>query len=163
MSKPFLKVSNDFTKGFNEAINSLKHKETLVGIPSTDKPRQDGDPINNATILFINEFGSPANNIPPRPVMKIGIAKAQVDIAEEFKACANAVLDKGPAVIDQYYERVGIIASNSVKGVINNQEGIEGPSKATLEAREARGFMGTKALVVSGQLRNSITYIVKGK
>ena len=34
-------------------------------------------------------------------------------------------------------------------------------SDATLETRESEGFKGTKALIVTGQMRNAITYVVK--
>lgn len=161
--KPYMKVTSDTTKNMQKAIDSMKGNMTLVGIPQNDNARQEEGPIGNAGILFINEFGSPGQNIPARPVMAIGIKNAQPALAEEFKKCAQAALTKGFQAIDQYYERVGIIASNSIKKVINDQDGIEGPSEATLKARESRGFKGTKSLVVTGQLRNAITYVVRGK
>lgn len=162
VSKPTLKVTKDFTKEMLAALKQLPKKETLVGIPSAENAREDG-PIGNAAILFINEYGSPAQNIPARPVMAIGLAKVQNLIIEEFKKCAEAALTKGGGVYDKYFVRIGIIASSSIKNVIDSQDGIVGPSEATLAARESKGFMGTKALLVSGQLRNSITYAIRGK
>jgi hypothetical protein len=95
--------------------------------------------------------------------MAIGIRKAKDEIAEQFRQAAVNALKQGFAALDTYFERAGIIASNSVKKVINSQEGIKGPSEATLAARKAQGFKGTKALVVTGQMRNAITYVVRGK
>lgn len=158
-----VKVTSDFTEDFNEAIKKFKNDSVLVGVPEDAKPRKDGELINNATILAINEFGSPLQNIPPRPVMAIGIKNAQEQIAEQFKIAAQNVLSKGIAAVTRYYERAGIIASNSVKKAINSQIGIEKPADATLAARRSQGFKGTKALIVTGQLRNSITYVVKEK
>ena len=146
-----------------KAIDSMKSSMTLVGIPQTDNSRQEQGPIGNAGILFINEFGSPGQNIPARPVMAIGIKNAQPALADEFKKCAQDALSKGFGALDVYYERVGIIASNSIKKAINDQDGIDGPSEATLKSRKSRGFNGTKALVVTGQMRNAITYVVKGE
>jgi len=165
MKKPTLTVTKDFTAQFQDAIKRFKNDNVLVGIPATDKDREDGDPINNATLLAINNFGSPANNIPARPVMQIGIRNAQPAIAEQFKKCAQQVLSQGTAALDVYYERAGIIASQSIKKVINDQDGIKGldPEGATIKARESRGFKGTKALIVTGQLRNAITYLVRSK
>ncbi len=160
MSGPTLTITSDFTKDFNEAIKRFKQDSVLVGIPATDGPRDDDAPINNATLLAINNFGSPANNIPARPVMQIGIKKAQDPIAEQFKLAAQRVLSKGAAALDIFYERAGIIASQSIKKVINDQEGFKGPSPATLAARKADGFKGTKSLVMTGQMRNAITYVV---
>ena len=155
-----VKITADFTKKFNETIFKFKGDAVLVGIPEDTSERKENEPINNATILAINEFGSPQNNIPPRPVMAIGIKSAKDQIAEQFKLAAKNVLTKGFQAINIYYNRAGIIASNSIKKVINNQTDIAGPSEATLRIRESQGFKGTKALIVTGQLRNSITYVI---
>ncbi len=170
MSKPYMKVTSDFTEEFNKVVQGFKNDEVLVGIPETDATRQVLDdegkatkPINNATILAMNEFGSPAANIPARPAMKTGIKNAQDQIAEEFKKAAKAALEKGLSALAQYYERAGIIAANSIKKVINSQEGFTPLSEATLRAREGKGFKGTKALIVTGQLRNAITSVVRRK
>lgn len=165
-SKPFLKIS-DFTKAFNDSIKSLKDLETLVGIPSSKSardPEENGDktPINNAGIMFINEFGSSDGKIPARPAMRNGIKNAQEAIAAEFKKCAQSVIGK-PQSTDAYFERVGIIASNSIKKVINDQDGIQHIAFSTALGRLRDGFKGDKALIVTGQLRNSITYVVRSR
>lgn len=156
-------VTSDFTEDFNTIIKKFKRDAVLVGIPESDTERRGEDPINNATLLAINNFGSPANNIPARPVMAIGIAKAQPEITEAFRQGAKTALSRGIAALNITYNRVGIIASTSIKKVINAQEGFDGPSEATLKAREARGFKGTKALIVTAQMRNSITYVITGE
>lgn len=164
MSKPYLKVTSDFTAKFNETVKAFKNDAVLVGIPETEAQRSaegEDTPINNAALLAINEFGSPANNIPARPVMSIGIRNAQDPIAEQFKKAAQMALKVGLKAIDTYYERAGIIAANSIKKAINSQEGIDPPAPATLAARKARGFKGSKALIVTGQMRNAITSVVK--
>lgn len=164
-NKPSLEVTQDFTKEFEAVILKFKSDRVLVGIPMADTQRTavegEKEVMNNAAILAINEFGSEAAGIPPRPVMSIGIRNAQDAIAEQFKKAAQNALSKGLAALDQYYERAGIIASTSVKKAINAQDGIEKPSDATLAARKAKGFKGIKALIVTGQLRNAITYVVK--
>lgn len=163
MSKPTLTVTNDFTKEFNAIIKKFRKDEVLVGIPEEDDTREDDDAmIGNAALLAINEFGSPMNNIPPRPVMAIGIRNAQEEIALQFKLCVQSVLSKGFEALDIYYNRAGLIASNSVKKAINSQEGIDGPADSTLAARKRAGFKGTKALIVTGQMRNAITYVRRG-
>lgn len=162
MSQPTL-VVEDFTDKFNEIVKGFKRDAVLVGIPQQDAERKETDPINNAALLAINEFGSPLNNIPPRPAMAIGLRNAQDAIAEQFKLAAQQALTKGLAALSPAYNRVGLIASNSVKKAINSQEGLAEPSEATLAAREAAGFKGTKALIVTGQMRNAITYVVKGE
>lgn len=159
--KPTL-VTVDFTENFNRIVKGFKRDAVLVGIPETDVERKDSDPISNATILAINEFGSEAAKIPARPVMATGIKNAQAEIAEQFKQAVLKAFDQGLSALTIYYNRAGIIASNSVKKVINSQEGIQPPSERTLAARRRIGFKGTKALLVTGQVRNAITYVVKG-
>lgn len=163
MSKPTLTIISDFTKSFNDAIKAFQDKETLVGIPEQKGQRKDGDPINNAALLFINEFGSPANNIPGRHPMRTGIRNAQDAIANQFKVCAKQVLNKGALALDIYYERAGIIAANSVKKAINDQEDMQEPANSTIAARKRDGFAGTKALIVTVQMRNAITHVVRSR
>lgn len=163
MSEPKLTVTSDFTGDFNKIIAKFKRDAVLVGIPAQETERKEDAPINNATLLAINNFGSPANNIPPRPVMEIGIRDAQAEIANQFKLAAQGALTQGLAALSVAYNRAGLIASNSIKKAINSQEGFDGPSEATLAIRESQGFKGTKALIVTGQMRNAITYVVKGE
>ncbi len=164
--QPTLEITSDFTDSFNKIIKKFRADAVLVGIPEADTERKAEDmedaQINNATLLALNNFGSPANNIPARPVMEIGIRNAQGEIAEQFKQAAKGALTQGVSALSPAYNRAGIIASVSIKKAINSQEGIDGPSEATLKAREAAGFKGTKALIVTGQMRNAITYVVKG-
>lgn len=163
MKKPTLTVTSDFTDQFNAIMRGLKRDAVLVGIPDTTTEREKDEnqgPITNAALLAINNFGSPANNIPARPVMQIGIKLAQDEIAEQFKKAALNALTKGESATDTYYERAGIIASNSIKKVINEQTDIDPPADSTIRNRESKGFKGTKALVVTGQMRNAITYVV---
>jgi len=167
--KATLTVTSDFTKTFNETIARFKKDAVLVGIPQEDDGRENkekgkSETIGNAAILAINHFGSEAAHIPPRPVLTTGIRNAQKAIAEEFKKAAIGALSKGSSALETYYERAGTIASNSCKKVINDQEGLKAPSKATLESRKyltATGFKGKKALLVTAQLRNAITYVVQ--
>lgn len=158
-----LQVTADRTDEINRIIKRFRRDDVLVGIPQQDATREDDAPINNAALLAINEFGSPVQNIPPRPAMQIGIRNAQKDIAEQFKLAMLGAFKSGISVLSTYYNRAGIIASTSVKKVINAQDGLKAPSEATLEARQAKGFKGTKALIVTGQMRNAITYVVKGE
>jgi hypothetical protein len=168
--KTTLTVTSDFTKTFNDTIAKFKKDAVLVGIPQEDDERETktekkGNPeiIGNAAILAINHFGSEAAHIPPRPVLTTGIRNAQKAIAEEFKKAAIGALSKGASALETYYERAGTLASNSCKKVINDQEGIKAPSEATLKARKyltKAGFKGEKALLVTGQVRNAITYVV---
>ncbi len=161
MKKPSLTVTSDFTKDFNDIIKKFKNDAIRVGIPQEENTREE-DPIGNAAILAINEFGSPTNNVAAWPVMSIGIRNAQDEIAEQLKNAATKALTQGFNAVEAYYNRAGIIASNSIKKVINAQEGLPDgrPMDSTLAARKSKGFLGTKAMIVTGQVRNAITYVI---
>ena len=166
MSKSTLIVNSDFTEKFKETVSRFKRDAVLIGIPESDAPRKDDevDGINNAALLAINHFGSPKQNIPPRQPLTIGIRNAQDDIAETMKNTAIAALKIGPRALEVGYARAGFIASSAVKKAINDQDGILPPSAATLKARKyltKAGFKGTKALLVTGQMRNAITFVVR--
>lgn len=164
MKEPTLKVTKDFTADVLDVVKRFKRDTVVVGIPQEETERKDENEINNATLLAINHFGSEANGIPPRPVLSIGLEKAKEEIADQFKDMAKLALKKGLAGLQQGYERVGMIASNSVKRVINDQTDIEPPADSTLRSRKyltKTGFKGVKALLVTGQMRNSITYVVR--
>lgn len=166
MSKPKLTMTTDLTKKFIESIDKLDKNTVLVGVPvdTSARANDNNQPMNNATLLAMANYGSAANNIPPWPVMKIGIEAAKEEITDQFKKAAQSVLSKGASVLDQFYNRAGIIASTSIKKVINDQVQVppDKPEASTIAARERRGFQGTKYWIVTGQLRNSITYILKG-
>jgi hypothetical protein len=170
--KPYFKLSKDTTKQFNETINRFRNDKVLVGIPVEDNGRKpehgETQPIGNAALLALTNFGSAVGNIPAWPVMSLGIHAAQDSIAEQFKICAQQVLSSlkngtsSLSALDVYYNRAGIIASNSIKKVINAQDGAPALSPHTLAARKAQGFKGEKRGIVTGQMRNAITYIVRG-
>lgn len=161
-----MEVTKDFTKDFQQVISRFKSDDVLIGIPQSDEPREEGDPITNAAILAINHFGSDDGKIPPRDVLGTGIKNAQEAISAEMKKGAQEALKRGVSAIPLMFERVGTIASNSCKKVINDQDGLKPPSDATLKARKyitASGFKGTKSMLVTGQTRNAITYVVQTK
>lgn len=171
-----LKVTADFTADFKKLVDRFKHDTVLVGIPEERAQRtgdSDHDQINNATLFAIANFGSPKRNIPPWPIMAIGIRNAQKEIAAAYLDAAKVSLRKGLTALDTYYNRAGQIAATEIKKVINSQQDVPGgkPEESTLEGRKNRKsatgkpspFKGTKYWLVTGQLRNAITYVIGGR
>lgn len=136
----------------------------LVGIPSEDNARSDS-PIGNAAIGYINEFGSPAQGIPPRPFLAPGIAKVQDKCGNLLAmGAADALTSMSVTPITVAQNKAGLTAQNSVKATITAGEGFAPLSASTLSARKKRGVSRTKPLIDTGSLRNSITYVIrKGK
>lgn len=153
-----VKVTESPMKVDLRKIAESMKKKVHVGVPSGGH-RDDGE-FSNADIMAISEYGSPVNNIPPRPVMTLGLEKCQAQVLDELKRGAERALS-GEDTTDETLNRVGMIASNTIKKVIDQQDGIEPISYYTLLARLSKGFEGDKALLVSGQFRNSITWKIE--
>ena len=142
----------DKTADFLNAVHKMIALDVMVGIPN-DKDSRDG-PIGNAGLGYIHEFGSALQNIPARPFLYPGVINA----AEQISKHMIKAMDIGPEVA---FNRAGLSAVTSVKKMIRSQEGFEPLAPSTLAAREREGFKGTKALIHTGQLLNSVTYVIR--
>lgn len=157
-----VKVTKNRMTEVIKAIAELASKDVLVGIPQDNTGRDAGDPLGNATIGYIQEKGSPVNNIPERPFLVPGVASVSEETSARLKKGAQGALSGDPAAGDRAMGAAGLIAQNAVRGRINS--GIDPPlAPSTLRARRARGRTGEKPLIDTGQLRNSITYVVRKK
>lgn len=169
-------------------IATLIGKQVLIGIPETNAGRQ-GETINNATLGYIHEFGSPAANIPARPFLIPGVEKAREPALRQLRKAVKAALDGDHKKSDQALNGAGIIGANEVRGEINNGNFV--PLKPSTVAGRARsrgaktrreneqvyldliskgvnpGAAQTETdirpLINTGQLRNSITYVIVKK
>lgn len=151
-----------------KAIKELAGKRLLVGIPQDKDPRP-GEPIGNAGLGFIHEFGSPAVNIPPRPFLIPGVESAMPQITRELRAAAVAALDGKSA--DQGLGRAGIIAVRTVQARI--AAGIPPPLAPATVARRRIRTPGSSyrrrattpadviPLIDTGQMLRSITWVIR--
>jgi hypothetical protein len=169
-------------------IEKLVGQRVLIGIPEAKAPRGDEE-INNATIGYIQEFGSPKANIPARPFLIPGVRKAEKSALAQLRKAADATLAGDPQKADQYLNGAGIIAANEVRAMINSN--IPPPlSPSTIAGRAAQrktksmrksekeyfrlldtgmspgaaqNTAGIVSLVNTGALRSSVTYVLKKK
>ena len=178
MPKPSVKKLRDGLPGLKKRIASLEKQELLVGVPS-DKAAREGEGLNNATLAYIHDNGSPAANIPARPFMLPGIEAVRREIAKYFGISAKLSIVSG-SDIQGMLHKVGMIAQASIRNKIN--EGIQPPlkegtlkgrirkriaikgAKAELKHRKSGGeatLTNAKPLIATGQLRNSINYAIR--
>jgi len=137
------------------ALKEVLKNDVLVGVPQDKARRREGE-VTNAELAYIHNNGSPARNIPARPFMEPGIKNAAQRINVLMQQTARAVLSGDKAKVRQGLESVGLAAQNSIRSKIN--EGIPPPLK-----HPRRGKSRSKPLIDTGQLRNSITYVVRRK
>jgi hypothetical protein len=163
-------------------VNTLTNTDVMVGVPDDKSGRKEGA-ISNAALAYIHDKGAPEAHIPARPFMQPGIKAAQGQITKELQNAGQAVFSGKNVQVS--LNRVGLIASRSIKNVIT--EGIPPPlAPRTVAGRIARvksqkrrtkilsdiasglatsrlaGAAGAfTPLVVTGQLRNAITWMLK--
>lgn len=143
---------------FKNLIGKSTKVNLYVGVPSDRSARSKRggkEPINNASLAYINEYGAPASRIPPRPFLIPGVndnSKKAAKIIEMYL--------KRHDPIENAYAAAGMILVSGIKKKITS--GLEPPlSPVTLSERKRKGFKGTKPLIETGQLVNSINYFVK--
>lgn len=157
----------DNQANLTSALGILGANDVLVGVPAIKAARDaevdyGNGPINNAALAYIHNFGSPAANIPARPFMEPGIKNVSRQITDLFQRAAEAALEGEPVKVLELLNAAGIVAATGIKAKITS-----GPFAAlaavTLRLRRKRGRTGTRPLIDTGQLRNSITYVVRKK
>lgn len=141
-----------------KSIKELKKIDVLVGIPQEEAGREQND-ITNAELLYIHTNGSPANNIPPRPVVEPAIQDSKEEIGTLLKEAILKALegDTGGAMAGM--ERAGTQGENAVKGWFTNPK--NGWAENAESTKKKKG--SSKPLIDTGQLRKSITHAVKKK
>jgi hypothetical protein len=152
-----LKIILDKTAQFKAAIAAMK-KDIYVGVPS-DKTGREGH-IDNASLAYIHDKGSPAANIKARPFMEPGIRAVLPATVEVLKAGAVAAFSDVGA-IQKSLNRVGLMAQASIKKTIVAGEGFQKLADSTIAARKRRGVTRTKPLIDTASMLNSISYVVK--
>lgn len=183
-----LRTVTDNIAAVMRSINSLVKQDVMVGIPA-GPVREDGEPITNAALGYVHEFGSPITNVPARPFLIPGIQDAQPQIADQLRQAAVAALSGNPAQVDTRLSRAGLLAVNSVKArissniepalspeTIKNRHRARGTKSQRLnekayaalvaggdDPKDAQAASGIVSLINTGELRNSITYVIRKK
>jgi len=155
-------VVQDHTGDLEKALAALTENIVYVGIPADNTNRTDDDPLGNAAIGYIQENGSPINNIPARPFLVPGVQSVADKVAGIFQKAGENALSGDLTAVQQGMNAAGLAAQSAVKRHIT--EGIPPPlAQSTLAARAARAVKRTKPLIDTGQLLNSITYVIRKK
>lgn len=136
-----------------DVVNRLTKVDLLVGIPQEANARDDG-PIGNAALLMLHTVGSPVQNIPPRPTIQPTIAKHQAFITDKLKSAMSEYSKTGS---DVKLRALGMYVSSQVKEFINDPgNGLTPNSPRTIHRKGS-----ALPLVDTGELRNSITYVIR--
>ncbi|HAI51412.1 MAG TPA: hypothetical protein DCM53_20155 [Enterobacteriaceae bacterium] len=157
-----VRIGADNVQSILEALNTLTNKDVLVGIPEAKDEREGEGEFGNAGIGFINENGSPAQNIPPRPHLKPGVQAAEMEFMPHLRVAALKALEGNAEGAVTSLDRAGSVAANGVKRYITIT-GFIPLADATIANRLRRGRTGNKPLINTGEYRRSITHVVRDK
>lgn len=155
-------IEEDNTQQFFVAMDNLGAVTVLIGIPEATNNRPDS-PIGNAAIGYIQETGSPLQNIPPRPFLVPGVVGSQLNWLPQLQSAALAALNGKTDEMNSAFERAGMIASDAVKLKIT--DGIPPPLKRPRYRSGQAPQQPSEAtpLIDTGSLLRSVTYVVQKK
>lgn len=152
-----IKVKKDIYKQVKKNLLDFSKLDLLVGVPQ-EKTKREGnsEPITNAELMFIHTNGSPIRNIPKRPTIEPTVEENKERISEMFKKAVNKVLaNRGDGRAD--LEKIGLWTVNKIKAKFGSDELV--PNAPSTIAQKG----DNNPLIDTGQLRNSITYVIRRK
>ena len=162
--KAHLKIQIDRLTAVVQNINALTSREVLVGVPETEAPRDEAGPINNAALAYIHENGSPAQNIPARPFLVPGITENKAKISKRLQKAADEAMKGKSGNVLPALEAVGLTAQAAVRDKITNGDFAPlSPRTLAARARKGRNAEEAQPLIDTGQLRQSINYVIKNR
>lgn len=152
-----LKVRKDIYKQVKKNLLEFSKLDLLVGVPQEKTEREDTSrSITNAELMFIHTNGSPVKNIPKRPTIEPTIEENKEIIADKFKKIVNRILsNKSDGRVE--LEKLGIWTVNKIKAKFGSDDLV--PNSPQTIARKG----DNNPLIDTGQLRNSITYVIRRK
>lgn len=180
-----LSITKDLTKEFKKSLEELAKKNVCIGVPdntqhSDDKVTnaqlmyihtngarnmsmrqsmqhdlEDGVPYSRAHELYVHENGSPLWDIPPRPILQPAMENSKEQMAELMKESLLDALDGKE--IDVALNEVGLQGQNISRDWFDNPA--NNWAKNSEDTIKRKG--SDKPLIDKGDLRKSITYVIK--
>lgn len=153
-----LKENYTAMKNLVEAFKFAKGTDVLVGIPQESTSVYPSG-ITNVELMYIHTHGSPVRGIPARPTIEPAItdptnrAVLQKELGSSLKYAFLGNLNGALSA----KKRAGMQAVNMVKARFGS--GALAPLSPATIARKG----SSAPLIDTGQLRNSITYVIRKK
>lgn len=178
-------IDRDLTEDILKSLDDLAKKTVCIGVPdSTEHPDSkvtnaelmyihtngarnksmiesmqhniDANmPYSEAHELYVHENGSPLWNIPPRPILEPAMDNGKEQIAKLMKDVANDALEGNN--IKPGLEKIGMQGQNIARDWFTNPAN----NWAANSEETAKKKGSDRPLIDSGELRKSITYVIK--
>ncbi len=145
----------------NEQATRLAAKRMRKAGPVTEaafRKAGGGGTINNATIGYISEFGSPARNIPARPWLIPAVNRMKDHATQMLRKAAEFNLDGKPGEAENALNALGLYAQNKVK--LNITSGGDPPFAPNAPSTVAQKG-SSRPLVNTANFLNSILYVLR--
>jgi hypothetical protein len=155
-------ITKDHVREVAEQMKRFVDTRVMVGFPQETTARDAGEPITNAALGYIHNYGAPEANIPQREFMEPSLRKKQQEITDFILLAAQEAMAIPPdwEKVQKAWHRLGLFAQAALKSGIVNGNFIP-LAKATLEARRRRGVERTKPLIDTAAMLNAITYVIR--
>jgi hypothetical protein len=140
------------------ALRKLQQSAVYIGIPADRSLCTIGE-ITNAQLLYLQSHGSPLQNIPARPVIEPAIESPdnRSRISAELRQASQAALQADLESMHQHLERAGQLGEKAAKSYFTSPLNHWAPdAPSTIEEKGS-----DKPLIDTGELRRSITHVVK--
>lgn len=158
--RPTVKVSaRDDSAKLKAELRKLQKVDVLVGWPEDTSHRKESTQITNPQLAFVHSHGSPLQNIPARPILQPAIEAPdnKALITEELKRAAQSALSAEPTEATAHLNRAGLAAANAAKSWFTDARNQWAPNRPATIARKG----SDKPLIDTGQLRRSVSFVVK--
>jgi phage gpG-like protein len=145
--------------------------------------------MNYAQLGYVHEYGSPKANIPARPFLEPGVEEQRERIGRQLQKAAKAAMNGDAEGVQAALNGAGQIATNSARNkiatgefvplspaTIRNRRKVRGTKSMRAEEKkyleliasgatpeQAQDEAGIRPLNDTGQLRNSLTYVIRKK
>ena len=136
-------------------LERIRKSEVYVGIPAA-KVNRPGEPINNASLLWLHSKGSPLKRIPPRPVLEPSIIVNKNLITPHLGAAAKAVLENDPQTAQNELEKAGTIAANGAKRYVLQGDNLAPNAPSTIKRKGS-----DRPLIDTARMIGAVTYVVR--
>lgn len=169
MIKPVIqavRVTDEMVK-VQKGLKWMQNNNLYVGIPDAKSARKVNkkeanvkEKVTNAELLFIHTNGSPANNIPPRPSIEPSIEQNIDTIVKRMNKTSELAMEGHFEEAQKHLGQTGQYIVGRIKRYF--VEGNDWPPNSPAVQRAKRKKKSTipRPLIDTGQMRNSITYVI---
>lgn len=138
----------------DQVFEGIQDQVVLVGFLGNTNARRGGE-VNNASLAYIHEYGSPANNIPARPFLGPGVERSVDQIGAVLIRGAQQFLTGDRGAVHRSLNQAGVVAQGAV------QQYMVSGTFAPLQPATIRRKGSSRPLIDTGQLRQAVTYQIR--